>query len=165
MSSKVNRNRRLELERIDAWLRGLADACHEYMANPPGGGWIRFIRQSLGMSAAQLARKLTIPRTNVYSMEKRETQGSITLKQLDKVANILNCDVYYAFVPRSSVKKLILDQARDKAEAQLVSANKSMGLEAEGVEGESFKTALSSAYSYVEALDDQKLWDPINNDG
>jgi len=152
------RHRRLEIDRLDRHLRNLV-AAENTLRVPPSGGWVKTIREALGMSAAQLAKRLGVSRAAVYKLENRETGRNVTLKQLDKAAAALDCEVLYAFVPRQSVEQTIRDQAHRKAERQLRAANESMGLEAEGVEDSDFATAVSSAASYTEAVTDRHLWD------
>jgi predicted DNA-binding mobile mystery protein A len=111
------------------------------------------------MSVAQLARRLGVTRAAVYKLEEREASRSITLKQLDKAANELDCDVIYTLIPRTSLQAAIRSQSESKAEAQLRRANRSMGLEAEGVEDNGFDTVVASATGYSEALADRRLWE------
>ena len=152
------RNRRLEIDRLDRHLRSFGTA-EDALRALPTGGWVRTIREVLGMSAAQLAVRLGVSRAAVYKLEDRETGRNVTLNQLDKAANALDCDVVYALVPRQPLEQTIRDRARKKAEQQLRSANASMGLEAEGVEDSDFATAVNLASSYTEALTDRHLWE------
>lgn len=152
------RNRRLEIDRLDRHLRSFGTAEDSLRVLPPGG-WVKTIREALGMSAAQLARRLGVSRAAVYKLEDRETGRNVTLQQLDKAAEALGCEVVYAVVPRQSLEQTIRDRARRKAEQQLRSANASMGLEAEGVEDSDFSTAVTAASSYTEALTDRYLWE------
>jgi predicted DNA-binding mobile mystery protein A len=111
------------------------------------------------MSATQLAKRLGISRVALYKLEEREASRSIALKQLDRAADAMDCDVFYAIVPRNTLEQSIRNQSRKKAETQLYKANVSMGLEAEGVEDKKFATAVSSSSSYTAALTDRYLWD------
>ena len=111
------------------------------------------------MSAAQLADRLNVSRAAVYKLEEREVSRTVSLNQLDRAANAMDCDVFYAIVPRSSIEQSIRDQSWKKAETQLRKANVSMGLEAEGVTDRKFVTAVSSSSSYTEALTDRHLWE------
>ncbi len=158
MSRQTPNARRLELSRLD-------DRFEELRSNDgllfsrPTRGWVNTIRKALGMSAVQLAKRLGVSRDALYQLEKREVSHSVTLKQLDKAAAALDCEVVYALVPRKSLEQTIRAQARAKVEAQLRRANISMGLEAEGVRDEDFSKSVGSAVSYSEALGDRLLWD------
>lgn len=111
------------------------------------------------MSAAQLASRLDVSRAAVYKLEERESLRTVSLKQLDRAADAMDCDVFYALVPRSTLEQSIRAQSRNKAETKLKLANVSMGLEAEGVKDKRFATAVSSSSSYTEALTDRYLWE------
>lgn len=81
----------------------------------PHGGWIRAIRDALGMSGAELARRLDVSAQAVSAMEASERSGSIRLETLERAADALDCDVVYALVPRQGLQTSVEDQARRKA--------------------------------------------------
>lgn len=158
MARKSSRTRRLEVSRLDEYFKTLKSESGLHQ-EAPSRGWVRAMRDALGMSAAQLASRLGVSRAAVYQLEKREASRAISLKQLDKAADALDCDVFYAVVPRSTVEQSIRAQSKKKAETKLYRANLSMGLEAEGVKDKKFVTAVSSSSSLTEALTDRYLWD------
>jgi len=82
----------------------------------PVGGWIRSIRQALGMSAAQLGARLGLTRQGVADLERREVSRGATLAALEKAAEALDADLVYAIVPRTSLSKMLRKQARKRAE-------------------------------------------------
>lgn len=158
MARKTASSRRLEVARLDDYFQQLKAGSRLPNEAPPDG-WINAVRSVLGMSATQLASRLGVTRAALYQLEGREALGSVTLKQLDKAADALNCDLVYAIVPRESLEQSIRDRSRQKAEIKLRQANLSMGLEAEGVTGKGFATAVSSSSGYGEALTDRRLWE------
>lgn len=105
----------------------------DVLARPPRG-WIKAIREALGMTTAQLARRLGVSQPRVVVIEKAEKTGSITLDSLDRAAQALDCRVVYALVPRNSLNKQVEDRARLVAEKKLRSARHSMALEAQSVD-------------------------------
>lgn len=158
MARKNASARRLEVSRLDDYFQTLKAGLGLPRQAPPRG-CIRAMRDALGMSAAQLAKRLDVSRAAMYKLEEREASRSIALKQLDRAADAMDCDVFYGIVPRNTLEQSIRDQSRNKAETQLHKANVSMGLEAEGVKGKEFATAVSSSSSYTAALTDRYLWD------
>ena len=48
---------------------------------------------------------------------------------LERIADTLNCDFSYAFVPRENIDDIIYNQAKKKAQKILDKVNKNMGLE------------------------------------
>ena len=100
----------------------------------PSKGWIRAIRQALGVSSGELARRLGTSRQLPLQLEKGEAEDRITLKSLRAVANALDCDLVYALVPRAaSMEELIENRARTEARQRVLGVEHSMALENQAV--------------------------------
>jgi predicted DNA-binding mobile mystery protein A len=100
----------------------------------PTKGWIRTIRQALGISSGELARRLGTSRQLPLQLEKGEAEDRITLKSLRATANALDCDLVYAFVPRTgSMQELIENRARAEAKNRVLGVEHSMALENQAV--------------------------------
>ena len=100
----------------------------------PSKGWIRAIRQALGVSSGELARRLRTSRQLPLQLEKGEAEDRITLKSLRAVANALDCDLVYALVPRAaSLGELIENRARAEAKQRVLGVEHSMALENQAV--------------------------------
>ena len=103
-------------------------------AMPPRGGWVRAIREALGMTQAQLGDRVHVSRQSVQDLEKAEAERRITLDSLDRLARAMGCRVVYALVPENgSLEDLRTRRADALAEALLKSTDHSMKLEAQGV--------------------------------
>ncbi len=85
----------------------------------PHRGWIRAIRDALGMSSTELAVRMKVTQQNVSELEQREVRGTVTLDTLRRAAAALDCDLVYALVPRTSLDEAVRAQASRKA-AQLL---------------------------------------------
>lgn len=103
------------------------------LARPPRG-WIRAIREALGMTGAQLGKRLGVSQPTVIGYEKAETSGSITLNSLERAAHALDCRLVYALVPRKPLEELAQDRARLVATKRLREISHSMALEDQRVE-------------------------------
>jgi predicted DNA-binding mobile mystery protein A len=79
---------------------------------PPVHGWIKAIREALGMSTAQLARRLRVAQPTVVAAELSEEKGTIELATLRRAADALDCKLVYALVPNRSLEETIRDRAR-----------------------------------------------------
>src|SRR5580658_2164863 len=100
----------------------------------PSKGWIRTIRQALGVSSGELARRLGTSRQLPLQLEKGEAEDRITLKSLRAAANALDCDLVYALVPRAdSMQELIETRARSQAKKNVLGVEHSMALENQAV--------------------------------
>ena len=93
----------------------------------PQQGWLKTIREFLGMTTTQLAKRLEISQPRIVAMEKNER--NIKISTMERIADVLNCDFSYAFVPRENIDDIIYNQAKKKAQKILDKVNKNMGLE------------------------------------
>lgn len=100
----------------------------------PSRGWLRAIRESLGMTTAQLGKRLGVVQSRVVAIEQAEAKGTITLNSLEKAAQALDCRLVYALVPRQPLDAMIEERARNLAKKRLEATSHTMALEAQGVE-------------------------------
>lgn len=100
----------------------------ELPARPPSG-WIKAIREALGMSAAYLGKKLGIVQSSVHRLEISEVEDSITLGSLRRVADALGCELQYALVPRKTIAQTLDQQAYKVACERMSVISHSMSLE------------------------------------
>jgi predicted DNA-binding mobile mystery protein A len=98
---------------------------------PPPRGWIHTIRLALGMTQAQLGRRLGITASSVSALEKRDAAGAATVASLRQAAEALDCDLRIAFVPRRGLQRAVEEQARRKAMEERNRIVHSMRLEAQ----------------------------------
>jgi predicted DNA-binding mobile mystery protein A len=99
----------------------------------PKLGWAKTIRQSLGMSASALARRLGMTPAGVRGLEAAEAKDAITLASLRKLASALDCELHYALVPRVSLKQTRKDRALQLARQRLAPVRHTMSLEGQAV--------------------------------
>ncbi|MGE0282691.1 MAG: mobile mystery protein A [Rhizobiaceae bacterium] len=110
--------------------RSIVDFAQGSAIQVPEEGWIRTVRKALGMSGAQLARRLGVTRARIAQAEKAELDGGVTLKSMQMMAEAMGCRFVYAFEPPGTIiENVIIDQARRKAEAIVGLAAKHMALE------------------------------------
>lgn len=114
------------LKRID---ERLAEAKPVERFAPPPKGWIRAIRDALGMSGTQLGKRLGIAQQTVTAIEKSEENGTIQLQTLRKVADALGGRLVYAIVPDTSLEAMIHARAREIALKALTRVSHTMRLE------------------------------------
>lgn len=122
-----NETRNLRVKQLDRSLESFRAARGVHR---PQNGWIRAIREAVGVSAGELGRALGVSRQLPLQFEKAEAEGSITLKSLRNVANALDCDLVYALVPRAgTMQDLIENRARAQARKRVLGVEHSMALE------------------------------------
>src|SRR5487761_199273 len=71
----------------------------------PTRGWIKAIREALGMSSEQLAKRLGVKQPTVAAIERSETRGTIELATLRRAAEALDCTLVYALASDLSARK------------------------------------------------------------
>src|SRR5579859_5403104 len=130
----------LRLRQVDASIRPWASLLNR---TPPRGGWVRSIRQALGMSASQLGRRMGLSRQAIADLERREVHGTATLAALEKAAEAVNAELVYAIVPRKSLAETVRAQARTVADEQLKRVAHSMRLEAQDVSPDEYANQLA----------------------
>ena len=92
-------------------------------------GWLVSFRKALGMSGAQVARRMGVTRNAVYQAERNELKGAITLNQMSRLAEAMGGRLVYAVVPDTPVEDMIRNQARRRARARIRRAGAHMALE------------------------------------
>jgi predicted DNA-binding mobile mystery protein A len=105
----------------------------------PSRGWIRAIREALGMTTGQLAKRLGVRQPRVIELERGEATGNITVKSLERAAEALGCRLVYALVPMEPLADTIRKRASVLAEQQLAAVEQTMRLEAQEVSDNSVR--------------------------
>ena len=103
------------------------DKFRRHIMQCPPQGWLKTIREILGMTTKQLANKIQVSQPRIVKMEKNEQ--NIKISTMQNVADALNCDFIYAFIPREKIDTIIYNQAKKKAIKILNRVNRNMGLE------------------------------------
>jgi predicted DNA-binding mobile mystery protein A len=101
----------------------------------PPKGWLRAIRDALGMTTPQFARRLGVSQPRITELEQSEVSGGVTLHTLQRAAEALGCRLVYALVPEKPLAKTVHDRAELVAERQLASVEQTMKLEDQAVHG------------------------------
>ncbi|NJO13378.1 MAG: mobile mystery protein A [Gammaproteobacteria bacterium] len=95
----------------------------------PNGGWLRTIRQALGMTTRQLAKSVGVSQGAVTDAERTEAKGDITLATLQRYAAALDCELVYALVPKHPLQEIVEGRADRIAREQVSRVRHSMALE------------------------------------
>lgn len=123
MSTPLNR---LKLEQTDRALAAFAPLSGKPV---PRGGWLRAVRESLGLSLRAQAVRVGVTAPSLFKAEASETEGRITLGQLRKLAEGLDCELVYALVPRRPLGEMVEAQADKLAREAVLGVAHSMALE------------------------------------
>lgn len=88
----------------------------------PPGGWLRSIRESLGRSLRSQAAMVGVAPATLHKSERSEAEDRITLAQLRRLAEGLDCELVYALVPKRPLHDMV------EARADLLARNEVMGV-------------------------------------
>jgi predicted DNA-binding mobile mystery protein A len=144
------RDRATARRQIDKRLSALPDP--DTLVRPPRG-WVKAIREALGMTAEQLGQRMGVSKQRAFVLEKAEAHGGVTLESLERAAHALDCRLVYAFVPRKPLQTMAEERALSNARKQLRSTSHSMALEAQRVDA-------ADEQAQIEALAKRLLEEP-----
>lgn len=125
---------------------------------PVSEGWLKTVRQALGMSGAQLARRLGVTKGRISQVEAAEQDGGVTLKTMQSVAGAMNCRFVYAVIPEKEVELVIKDQAVKKAKERVKAASTQMALEAQALGEEKLNAQIERIASEIVDRMPSDLW-------
>jgi predicted DNA-binding mobile mystery protein A len=99
----------------------------------PPKGWLRAVRDALGMTSSQLAKRLGVSQPRIIELERSEVSGSVTLGTLQRAAEALGCHLVYALVPEKPLADTVRERAEKIAARETGAVEHSMRLEDQAV--------------------------------
>lgn len=124
----------------------------------PAKGWLRAIREALGMSGKQFAMRLGVSAPWITTLEKKELTGSVTIKTMRQAAEALDCVFVYALVPRDSLADIVRRRAETLAGKRLARVSHSMLLEAQQLTESEQKKAIDAEVDALIRNMPKELW-------
>ncbi len=88
---------------LDPWLGPLRQA--QTAALRPARGWLRAVRDAVGLSQEDVAKKLGTKRQSYAQLETAEERGAISLASLQRAAEAMDCELVYFVVPRETIAR------------------------------------------------------------
>lgn len=122
----------------------------------PARGWVRAIRDALGMSGAELGSRMGVRQSTVDQLERSEANETIKLESLRRAADALDCDLVYALVPRTSLDATVQAQGRRVAAHRISAVAHHMRLEDQAVDERDADVQLNALAT--ELIDRRGLW-------
>lgn len=127
---------------------------------PPPTGWVKAIRTALGMSMQQLGNKLSITKQSILDVERREKKGTITINALREIANALDMQLVYGFVPKDdSLEALIERKAKELATRIVERTSNTMKLEDQENSKKRIQKAINERAASLKIEMPKILWD------
>jgi predicted DNA-binding mobile mystery protein A len=149
-------SKNLILQQLDSTLRTAAE---HPPPPPPRGGWIRAVRTALGVSTRQLATRLGVTHSAIVQAEQSEAAGSISLAQLRRQADALDCELHYVLIPRTPLAEQVDARAERKARERVAAVSHTMALEAQRAGSEFEQQQIAAVKDELLRGRRSRLWD------
>jgi predicted DNA-binding mobile mystery protein A len=162
---KTNRKKTIsQRQLIDAKLAPLLELRN---INMPLDGWLKAIRGALGLTAAQLAKRMKLQTSDVLHLESREASKSATLSSLDRAAKALSCRLVWSIVPEKpydSLSEIVEKRAKKLANRLVKDVDKTMKLEAQGISSEASRKQAEELAMELIRNGDSRIWEPMDGE-
>lgn len=130
----------------------------EGLARPPRG-WVRAIRDALGMTTRQLGDRLGVGPSTITALEQSELRDAVSLATLRAAAEAMGCRLVYAMVPDPGLEDTVYQRAMRLADAQLARSSHTMVLENQGLAAEDLAAERTRLVEDLLRGDPRRLWD------
>jgi predicted DNA-binding mobile mystery protein A len=112
------------------------------LSSRPPKGWLRAIRDAMGMTTAQFGKRLGVSQPRVVELEQSEVNGSVTFNTLQRAAETLGCRLVYAIIPERPLADTVHERADLMASRLTGAVAQSMRLEDQEVTNKEAAKAL-----------------------
>jgi predicted DNA-binding mobile mystery protein A len=125
----------------------------------PRKGWIRAIRDTLGMTGKQLAKRLDVNQQRVARIEQDEVLGKVTLNTMKNTAEAMDCVFVYGVIARDDLEGIVRRQAEVVATKRMSRSNQMMRLEKQELSDEEKYKAMQNLVDEIVETMPKSLWD------
>lgn len=144
-------------EQLDAQLPDLTSILPRH--SPPGG-WIKSIREALGMNLEAFARRLGVAsKSTAHQLEQAEVDETITVKRLRAAADALGCDLAIVMIPRIPLTQMVADRAREVVVKRMSRVGHSMVKESQALTQDQSDQIVDRAARKLVEQGDRSLWE------
>lgn len=118
------------------------------------------MRMALKMSLRQLATRMKMSSQSVSDIEKREADGTITLKTLKAAAKALDMKLVYGFIAKEdSLEKMIEKRAKEIAAEIVLRTSNTMKLEDQENSKKHISKSIKNKAEEIASVMPKYLWD------
>lgn len=125
----------------------------------PHKGWIKAVKEALGMSSKQLAARLGVSPPRITALEKSEVDETVTLASLRRAAEALDCAFVYSFVPKGSFEEILQRRARRIAAEVIGKVDHTMRLEAQNLRADQLDDEIKTLAAQILSEQHKIIWD------
>jgi predicted DNA-binding mobile mystery protein A len=149
---------KLMIEQLDRRFKAMKSVSKSIAV--PSDGWINTLRRTLNISLKQLAKRLGVSSQNINQFEQREKDGTISIQKLKKVAEALDMDFVYTFIPKDGSLEKMIEKRADKVAKEIVMrTSHTMKLEDQENTEERLKRAIKDRAEEIKKELPKYLWD------
>ena len=139
--------------------QALARLASDLLPALPQGGWIRTVREALGMNARQLAARVGVRVSTLLGAEKNEVAGTITMNQLKRIAAAMDCELRYVLIPREPLRSQVERRAEQLANEGVASVAHSMAAQAQDAGEDFWEAQIAELKAELLRGRRSRLWD------
>lgn len=126
---------------------------------PPSRGWLRAIREALGMTGKQLGERLGVVPSRITALEQAEVTGKTTLNSLREAAEAMGCTLVYAIVPTRPMDDILHERALALANEALARVNHTMRLEDQALDADALASERARLIQQFINDNPRRLWE------
>jgi len=149
-------DKKLVREQVDKKLLRL-----KALPEKPSIGWIKTLREALGMTAVQFGKRIGVRQSRITQIEKSEIEGNLKLATMEKIADGLGMKFVYGFVSQEGLEDIIRTQAKKLALQRMKTLDHTMRLELQNLSPSEKEKAIEDMVDRILIEGDKQLWEVI----
>jgi predicted DNA-binding mobile mystery protein A len=127
----------------------------------PQRGWVRAIREALGMTTEQLAKRIGVSQPRIIALEKAESDDVVMLRTLRDAAAAMECELVYMLVPRRPLDEIVRARAERRANEELSRLHHTMQLENQWLARSALEAERTRMVESLIGGPGRRLWDDV----
>jgi predicted DNA-binding mobile mystery protein A len=158
MDERKKKGKKLRRRQLDSLYSQLKPLTNKSL---PNSGWIRDIREALGLSPTQFAKLLGISRQAFQKLEASEEKQTIELATLRRLAEAVNCRLVYAVIPNQpgGLEGILQERALKAATKFVNKVSRTMALEDQSIAKKERELQIWEMADELVANLDKRLWE------
>lgn len=146
------------LSQVSRKFKSMGDVPPWLLHNLSAAVQIRVIRQALGMTQAQVAKRLGVRQGDVAKIEKVNAKD-IRVSTLRKIAEVLGCEFLTVFVPKEEVKQVVEKKAMELAKKIVLANTANMAMELQKPDSETIEEEIRTIQEEIVKKRRSCLWE------
>ncbi len=150
-------NKKIQIDQLDRMIKPIVEAGDFAM---PERGWINLIRNTINISEEQFSDRLKLNRGGIFSLERSEKDGSISIDTLSEVAEALEMKLIYAIIPKDgTLDQFISRKAKTLATQIVLDSDPTIKIDRNGEYAEDVVESIESLATDIKRELRKSLWE------